>query len=55
MRRVVCTDKYNNYGNEERDRRLIGQALKYIIRLLRRRFLYFYCVPAIALGSLSLH
>ena len=52
MRRVVCTYIYKKYGNEERDRRLIGQALNCIIRLLRRRFFHFYCVPAIVLGSL---
>ena len=46
MRRVICTDEPNSYGNEERDRRLIRQALN-CIRLLRRRVFYFYCVPAI--------
>ena len=57
MRRVVCTDKQNNYENEKRDRRqtgdgcLIGQAFN-CIRLLRRRFFCCYRVSAIALGSL---
>ena len=44
--KVVCTNKYNSYGNG-RDRHLILKALN-CIRLLRRRVFCFYCVPVIS-------
>ena len=55
MRKVVwhCADKSKDFVNEERYIFLIGYALNCLIRLLRRRFLYCYLVPAIVLRSVA--
>ena len=54
MRRVICTDEPNSYGNEERDRRLIGQALNCIGLLTASAVLLFLPCSSNSLGIASI-